>query len=54
MARASQTHAKKLIGKSQGTEILFSLADGSGDIEVYTTRVDTSMAVRFSTELPTS
>ncbi|MEC8063491.1 MAG: leucine--tRNA ligase [Pseudomonadota bacterium] len=38
---------KNWIGKSQGTEILFSLADGSGDIEVYTTRVDTLYGCTF-------
>jgi leucyl-tRNA synthetase len=42
-----KTMQRNWIGKSEGMEVVFPYADGTGDIRVYTTRPDTLMGVTF-------
>ncbi len=43
---------KNWIGKSYGTSVLFPLADGNGDIEIFTTRPDTLYGSTFMVLAP--
>jgi leucyl-tRNA synthetase len=42
-----RTMQARWIGRSEGARLSFALADGSGDIEVYTTRPDTLFGMSF-------
>jgi leucyl-tRNA synthetase len=49
---AVKTMQRNWIGRSEGLQIKFALADGSGDLEVYTTRPDTLMGVTYMAVAP--
>jgi leucyl-tRNA synthetase len=49
---AVRTMQANWIGRSQGLEIDFALADGSGDLTVYTTRPDTLYGVSYMAVAP--
>jgi leucyl-tRNA synthetase len=49
---AVKTMQRNWIGRSEGLQIKFSLADGNGDLEVYTTRPDTLMGVTYMAVAP--
>lgn len=46
------TMQRNWIGKSYGAEVVFALADGSGDIKVFTTRPDTLFGCTFMSLAP--
>ncbi len=49
---AVKTMQRNWIGRSEGLQIKFALADGSGDLEVYTTRPDTLLGVSYMAVAP--
>ncbi len=49
---AVKTMQRNWIGRSEGLLVRFALADGSGDLEVYTTRPDTLFGVTYMAVAP--
>ena len=49
---AVKTMQRNWIGRSEGLQIRFPLADGSGDLEVFTTRPDTLLGVTYMAVAP--
>lgn len=49
---AVKTMQRNWIGRSEGLQIRFALADGSGDLEVFTTRPDTLLGATYMAVAP--
>jgi len=49
---AVKTMQRNWIGRSEGLQIKFALSDGTGDLEVYTTRPDTLLGVTYMAVAP--